>query len=276
MKIEGTSLLAALFGPGAAGPEIDAGCNRRETVKPDSTLRPTLLKRLAIALAGAAFVTFGTVGISNAATVTFGDRGAFDAAAPGLALEDFESANVPANSSWGFPAPLDSMTNNAVFSAGDIQGGIQFVDNPGGHLNGLIAVGDGYLGAASKKLTPYFLGDALDIVFTDAVNAVGFDVASLVNPSNIVISVFGAGGLLDAAVFAGNTIDSFFGVISDTDLITSIRVSSGFNALVAVDNVAFGMVDQTDDVPEPTGLALLGIGLGLLGFARRRAVPLKT
>jgi hypothetical protein len=44
----------------------------------------------------------------------------FDAAAPGLPVEDFEDANVAAGGVVTFSDPLDSTSSNAVFAPGDV------------------------------------------------------------------------------------------------------------------------------------------------------------
>lgn len=79
-------------------------------------------------------------------------------------------------------------------------------------------------------------------------------------------------GTLDGPITPAGSFSSFLGVISTE--IPIARISFGLAAdqiagnNFAVDDVYFGQMATT--VPEPASLALFGIGLTLLGFAKRR------
>ena len=109
-------------------------------------------------------------------------------------------------------------------------------------------------------------------------NAVGLDVfqnfgGGSQSGSTIfaTVNVFGVSGLLgsfNAAVPSGSA--GFAGVFSDTDFITRLTVNNA-TSFDVIDNVAFG-VTSADVVPEPSSLAMLGIGAWVtgVGAARRR------
>ena len=78
--------------------------------------------------------------------------------------------------------------------------------------------------------------------------------------------------------FTGDATLSFLGVTFDNAIISRVRITSGDNALnspsrigdfVAADDFIYG--EPVFAVPEPTTMAIFGIGLGLLAVARRRS-----
>ncbi|MEM7568672.1 MAG: PEP-CTERM sorting domain-containing protein, partial [Pseudomonadota bacterium] len=79
--------------------------------------------------------------------------------------------------------------------------------------------------------------------------------------------------LLESTTIVANQSDSFFGFLSDMELITEVRLTSslsvGRNGVEGVDNIRFGIASR-QQVAEPASLALLGLGLAGMGIARRR------
>ena len=204
---------------------------------------------------------------ASAALITFNSRAAFDLAAPGLPVEDFEEANVAAGSTATFTGALNSTTNNAVFGPGEILAGfsLEATDNV------LVALGNGFFSFPTVNVGPNFFSADSNLRFTNA-SAVGFDLHTNIT-SNMTISVFGEGDVLLSSfvigVASGSTA-TFFGVINDSGLITRLNVNAVNDGAGEVfDNVAFGAA-----VPEPSTVLL--IGGGLLAVAARRRLQKRS
>jgi hypothetical protein len=124
------------------------------------------------------------------------------------------------------------------------------------------------LGNTSQLLGPNTFGDTLNLTFSVAVNAVGFDVFPGLAAGNVLISVFSPSNLsIGSFTIAAPVAGTFFGVTGSPELIGRVNVSS-LAALPGelVDNVAFGTQAL---VPEPTSLILLGTALALSTVRRR-------
>lgn len=218
----------------------------------------------ALALFAASVVTASAV---HAAVVFYADRASFDAANPGLPIEDFEEANVSAAGILSMPNPLDSATNNGIFSTGDILNGLRIrtPDNDG--PSALAIPGAGFAGIVpSKSVFGNFFGTGLDAIFYDGdVFAVGLDLYSYSAGSTRTVNVFGTAGLLDSITLAVSTSGTFVGIQS-SDRIAYVNVGGVAGYTIGFDNVAFGAAR----VPEPGTLALLGISFAGLAATRRR------
>ena len=90
------------------------------------------------------------------------------------------------------------------------------------------------------------------------------------NPNNnsIKLDIFSTSSLLKSFTISNvQGAGTFFGGRSDTDPITRIELSGvNGNDYFGVDNIAFA----SNAVPESGSLALLGLGMAGLMFARRR------
>jgi hypothetical protein len=210
---------------------------------------------------------------ADGALITFNTRAAFDAAAPGLPVETFESRFV------GFtlfcPGPLMRgqecpMTPETILPPPPFDGllpGITYSSESGI----LVLVGRDFLnfGNTSNVLGPLAAGDTLDLTFESA-SAIGFDVfPGFVAPGDVLISVFDSAnapmGTFSILASPGGT---FFGVLSDSGLIGRINVDTVAELEGGlVDDVAFGV-----PVAEPATILLIGTGLAslLAGSERRR------
>ena len=166
-------------------------------------------------------------------------RADFDAAHPGLPVEDFEEGNVSPGGVVVFPGPLNENSNNAVFAPGHILPGISIESlDPGNPSNELVALGPGVIGNTSKIVGPNTFVDSTDMTFPfEDVFAVGMDV--LINVSSAVdVSVYGPGGVVLGTTVVNTTpTGTFFGVAAGQP-ITQITLVSSNGELI--DNVAFG------------------------------------
>ena len=109
-----------------------------------------------------------------ATTIPFATRPAFNAAAPGLPIETFESGLVAPGGVTVCPGPVSSAAGSACFAVATLLPGAIYSASPAG---GLVVLGAGFplVGNASKVLGPNSFADTLNISFTAATTAVGFD-----------------------------------------------------------------------------------------------------
>jgi hypothetical protein len=176
----------------------------------------------------------------------------FQAAFPGLALEDFEDTLVSSNSVAFCAEPLNSTTNDACFPLGGSVGGLtlQTVEGTCSGTDCLIVLGSGFtpVGNPTAVVGPGEFGDTLAMVFAGSdVRAVSFDLlfqgAGL---GAMDISVFGPGNVLIASTTATAAVPGmFFGVSSDKP-IAKITVSSPTGTRELVDNIRFGAIPDAD------------------------------
>ena len=219
-------------------------------------------RRCLLALASLAFLSLP----AHADLITFSTRPAFNAAAPGLSVETFESGTAPAPVLL-CGGPLSSTMGGGCFPVGGLLPGVTY--NASGSVQpNMVVLAAGLVGNPSRVIGPNIFADTLNLTFANA-NAVGFDVFSGPLAGNVAISVFSPDDVLlgTFSVFApiGGT---FFGVISTTSNVGRINI----NSLAPVpgelvDNVAFGAAAP---IPEPTTMLLLGTGLAGISAAVRK------
>ena len=227
-----------------------------------------MIKKLALA---ASLWAAGTLLVlaapAQAALIFFDNRADFELAS-GLSgiTEDFEEANLAVGFNDFTASPLNSATDDGIFSFGDIADGLAILSSDDSDvvvLNGILGpskmVGSGNL-------------DALTILqLSPAVLAIGFDVY-LFEPADIAVSVFDDNGLsLGSTTVSGlgEATPNFIGIVSDMDGIARLTIDDLRNGGEIVDNVTFGNPVATQ-LPEPGTLALFGLGLLGLGAAVRR------
>jgi PEP-CTERM motif len=204
---------------------------------------------------------------ASATLITFNTRAGFDAAAPGLPVETFESGLVGATTVTACAGPLSNAAGSACFPTGSLLAGVTYNSSSGP----MVVLGAGFpgIGNASKVLGPDLFADTFNVLFANA-DATGFDVFPGFFNGTVLISIFDvANALLGSFTIAAETGGTFFGVLSTSDDIGRINIAS--QATVPgelIDNLAFGTPQAT--VPVPASLALLGFGLAGLGFSRRR------
>jgi hypothetical protein len=201
--------------------------------------------------------------------MTFSSRAAFNAAAPGLPIETFETGLVAPGVVVVCNGPVNSALGSTCFPAAGLLPGATYSASPGSTL-ALVGAGVAQAGNASKVLGPNVFADTFNISFTNAI-AVGFDVypgpvagnvqVTVFDPTNVVIGTY-----TFAAAFGPN----FFGVTSNSDLIGRVNVASQSAPQPGelIDNLAFGIPGAT--VPEPSSLALMVGGLAVLLRFRRK------
>ena len=200
---------------------------------------------------------------------TFSDRPTFNATVGGaLTVEDFtNSTHFPISS-----GVLNDATNEAGINPGDIESGVTYSTPVGSGNFFNIDGGGGYS-------TPFLDGLSsstrdLTVAFDSDVAAFGFDSRQISGETNFDITI----QFLSDPDFNGNfaipNLASgalrFYGFQSSATDIQSVVISfnDGFFGF-SLDNFTFGGTPSTD-VPEPTALALLGLGLAGMGLLRKR------
>lgn len=224
------------------------------------------------AAAAAAATAVSLIGPSGDGLIYYNDRTTFDAAFPGLPVEDFEAGLWADGNTLGCPAPFNTFTNNNCFAPGGILPGVSFQDNPlnaagGGSASGLAGVGAGALGAISKNIATNTAADSFEILFSPPVRAAGLDLIHYFTHGAVVnITLYDASnGLIGATEAIANNSGIFWGVYSVTPIgRINIVSASGFEG---VDNVAFGEISACTpaaDIPwlvvNPVSGAISGSG----------------
>ena len=227
------------------------------------------MKRAIQLAAVCAAVLCATSGAAHAGVITtYFDRPTFTGAVGGsLTIEDFSPTHH-------FPIStgvLNSSTNlpSIGITPGLIQPGVTYSTPIGSGLFFNIDAGGGYSGGFLDGFDPS--DRDVTITFDSPVSAFGFDKNNL-SPGGFTVTIQFSSG--PSQVFANATPNSlsFFGWQSDASDITSVIVGNdnsffGFD----FDNFTFGG-QSASTVPEPTSLALFGIGtcVAAVGAALRR------
>jgi hypothetical protein len=214
----------------------------------------SIVKNVSIACVAAAFV--GAIGTANAAPIFYDDSAAFDTATS------------------GFTMSLDDLNSRASGALPSDLGGLDITTNNSGSIS-----------SNRIRTTTASGGTSIKFTFSTAINAFGIDVNDLATFGETTFTVaLSTGGSLDYILpDVSNGLDSFYGVIDTGLAFTSVTLTnSRVGDVVYYDNVQSGTAPVIvvgpgpgpspgpSAVSEPGTLALFGLGLVGLGFARRR------
>ena len=163
---------------------------------------------------------------------------------------------------------INSATNAGNITPGEILPGINLTSIQGGNL---VSLGAGWVVAlTSNGVATETFTHEMRLDLAPSVSAVGFDLTAHTTGSVNVRFFNNAAFLGNASVVNRPTSLYFVGAIAfGGDVITRVEIVDKFPVSqgVIMDNLAFGNV-----VPEPSSLAIFGIGAGVMGLVsiRRR------
>ncbi len=239
-----------------------------------------LRRSLSAILAGALLAGFA-FGTPASAIVFSTDKDDFDMRFPALPGADFDDGNVAAGGFVNVGSPLDSGTDNAVFSPGDIPDFVAFEDR-GPDTGQNLALAGEFSGPESNALFVESVQDTLDILFPNGALAVALDIVTAFADANVLVTVFAAGDTLigskeiqaksdGSLTFLGIEIEAF-----SPDVISRINLDDRdpTTAIIGIDEVGLVVAGATEapfPILAPGAVLLLGLGLLGLAMIRRRA-----
>jgi hypothetical protein len=182
----------------------------------------------------------------------YADRPTFDAAFPGLPLEDFEEGLVAPGGVIGCPHPVDVNGSAGCFDPGTILPGVAFWASQDEGGAEIALVGAGFAGNASKNIVANYFSDSFRITFDPPVAAAGMDLEAYLGQNTCTLNVLGASGLIGSTTAPCAELGLFWGVGSDEPIV-EIDIIAPTSVAEGVDNIAFGTPTQQPGVWTPYG-----------------------
>lgn len=203
----------------------------------------------------------------------FTDFASFDAAAPGLPIEDFEGGLTGAGGINTCNEPVNSASNDVCFTPGDLIDGFNITSSLGG---GVVALGVGIVPSQTSVVVgANSFAESTTISFDAAdVDAVGFQLLSNNEPNPITVTAFDSSNSIIGTISA--IPPTYIGFTSNIP-IASVTIDEDAGQGELFDDLSFGVGGPTAP-PSPVpalnntaiAILLLLIASLTLGFRRRR------
>ncbi len=169
----------------------------------------------------------------------YSDVSVFEAAHPGLTVEDFSSTLVAAGAVGSDTGPLDYYTNNSLFALNTITDGISISEQSDDLM---VVLGIGFIGVTSVTVGPNSFAGNARIDFTIPVDAFGVDIVTPNGAAQVDIELFGASGSLGTTTMTGGSASGvFWGVYCDSEDITYILFQDPADQGELFANARFGV-----------------------------------
>jgi hypothetical protein len=202
--------------------------------------------------------------------IFYTDRPTFQAANPGLPLEDFETGMVLPSGVTPCDEPINDLSNDACFTTGSLLPGFALQTfegiRPGCPLEcPMVIVGAGFVGNPSIVVGPNFFVDTYLITFSPPVTSVGLDLVTTSSSDIFDISITDGTGAVTMTTGSASPAGTFWGVES-SDLIASIHIASPSGNTELIDNLEFGTIAPPPPIPTLSEWGLIVLSLSFLIF----------
>lgn len=226
------------------------------------------MKRL---LAAAAVLAFGFTGSANAAGILIDDFSTSIGAFPGISAGVPGSVSVDLNVDPGtaFGEKLVTLTAVEGLTLSSANTLADLLEVQGGNAEYIISLEYGFDGPNSLDFT----GDGIGFDYGQDLGFVSYTIILEDDGGNTATFATGLPGLAGPITFPTTIVSDFasFAGIGAVDLTSIDNLTVAFSSVLPVDNFDVDIeVDNLRVVSAPETALLLGSGLLLLGFARRR------
>jgi hypothetical protein len=225
-----------------------------------------IVLRLLLTIAGSA-LALAAAPVAHATLVFYTDQASFEAAAPSLAHENFETANVGSGAVKTCSDPYGRATSDDCWQTGAVAPSLSISSLYG---NGTTVVGPYFRqnNSVMTGINTSVPGNILRVSFPSATTAIGMYLIRQEAVGNVVVSAYGpAGPALITTAFSTAPTGTFLGIVSTGESLERLDLSVLDSDAVYVDDVFFGAqvaVDlalslSTEELPAGTFTYTLGI-----------------
>lgn len=212
---------------------------------------------------------------ATAGIVTYTSRPLFESVAPGLITHDFANVMVNPGSAAFVTGPVNHLTDNGVFSPGDIPPGLTISSSGSTTIgNQLYVAGVGTVENTVKAIYTNGSDATMSLNFGPAVSAVALNLIGFTNNTgarsfDMAVVTNLTTHFLTTPIIPDAGPGVFFGLTGTSgEKIQRISYQSGGMAIEGITAIAFGEPIAASAVPEPSGLVLSLLGFTCFGLKR--------